>query len=332
MNTRKSFLIALLALSLAGPSSRATTVGLSSDSVNPVYAEQKQSEWCWAACIQMIANLYGADLTQDEVVARSYGPNVNRAGSLEVITASLNGSGTTRSGRAYSITSTMLDQRDAPGGAGRGTRLRATPSCWRADAGGSGHAVVCTAVSYDGPASNPTVIASLTVRDPWPSRENRNSTGRRVVSGADLGPRIMEGWVIHIVVHDTDGGGGSRHAAGLHLQRPEREPEHRADAEPRSQHGAEHPAGRRCRAPARAARSNEDDDEEDADEVAESLRRPILEARDLLDQFTALLSLDRRGRVVSGLCGHWLHWSLASVVTALCRRVCICSPGRGARE
>ncbi len=286
MNARKSFPIVLLALLLAVVPGRATTVGLSSNSVNPVYAEQKQSKWCWAACIQIIANLYGADLTQDEVVARTYGPNVNRAGSLEVITASLNGSGTTRNGRTYSITSTMLTNGMLP--AALVAELTAGhPVLLGYDAGSSGHAVVCTAVTYDGAASNP-IIMSLTVRDPWPNNENRNSTGRRVVSGADLGPRIMEGWVIHIVVHDTDGGlvaapqgytFNDRNASPNTVPMP-----NTARNTARNTPPATVPSARP------SARSNEDDDEEDEDEVAESLRRPIQETRDMLDQFTALLS------------------------------------------
>ena len=203
MNTKKHFLIALLVLLIGGPPADATTVGLSSNSVNSIYAEQKQSEWCWAACIQMITNLYGADLTQDEVVARTYGPGVNRAGTLDVITSNLNGSGTTHSGRRYTITSRMLSNRMLPAAlveeltAGRPVML----GC---DEGGSGHAVVCTAVTYQGSASNPTITV-LTVRDPWPSASNRAGSGRQTLSGSDLGPRIMEGWVIHISVHESDG-------------------------------------------------------------------------------------------------------------------------------
>ena len=200
MHARKPCLTALLILLLAAPPTRARTVGLASDAVNPVYAEQKQSQWCWAACIQMIANLYGADLTQDEVVARSYGPGVNRAGTFEVITDSLNASGTTPGGRTYRMTSTMLGNRLLP--AALVEQLTAGhPVLLGYDAGRSGHAVVCTAVSYDGPASDP-IITALTVRDPWPSSDNRNGSGRRVVRGSDLGPRILEGWVIQVVVHD----------------------------------------------------------------------------------------------------------------------------------
>ena len=203
MNIRKSFLATLLCLLLAGPPVFGTTVGLSSSSVNGVYAEQRQSEWCWAACIQMITALYGADLTQEEVVARTYGPGVNRAGTLEVITANLNGRGTTRNGRRYTICSQMLANNVLPAvlvaelSAGR-------PVLLGCNEGGSGHALVCTAVSYEGDRDNP-IITTLTVRDPWPSASNRAESGRQVLRGSDLGPRIMEGWTVHVAVQEADG-------------------------------------------------------------------------------------------------------------------------------
>ena len=180
----------------------------------------------------MIANLYGADVTQDEIVARTYGPGVNRPGSFEVITATLNGSGTTHSGRTYRIESTMLGNSALP--VVLVTELTAGhPVMLGYDANGSGHAVVCTAVTYDGPDSNP-IITALTVRDPWPSSDGRSHSGRRVVSGADLGPHILEGWVIHLTVHDNRWRDHPR-AAGLRLQRPG----HADDPEHRPQHPAD---------------------------------------------------------------------------------------------
>ena len=203
MNIRRSFLLALLSFIAASLPASATTVGLSSSAVNPIYAEQRQSEWCWAACIQMITNLYGADLTQEEVVARTYGPGVNRAGTLDVITATLNGSGTTRHGRQYHLASQMLTNTELP--AALVAELTAGhPMMLGCDAGGSGHAVVCTAVSYEGDASHPT-ITLLTIRDPWPSGSNHAGAGRQVLRGDDLGPRILEGWVIHVCVCEADG-------------------------------------------------------------------------------------------------------------------------------
>ncbi len=203
MNIRKPFLALLLSLLLAGPSVFGTTVGLSSSSLNGVYAEQKQSQWCWAACIQMITGLYGADLTQEEVVARTYGPGVNRAGTLEVITANLNGRGFTHNGRSYTINSQMLANNLLP--AALVAELSAGhPVLLGCNAGGKGHAVVCTAVSYEGDADAPAITA-LTVRDPWPSESNRADAGRQVLRGSDLGPRILEGWIIHVAVQETDG-------------------------------------------------------------------------------------------------------------------------------
>ncbi len=55
--------------------------------------------------------------------------------------------------------------------------------------------VLCTALDYDGSKSDPT-ITSLTIRDPWPDKENAAVQGRQVWSGMELGPRIMSIWTV----------------------------------------------------------------------------------------------------------------------------------------
>ena len=292
MNARRSFLVTLLALLIAAPPGRATTVGLSSGSVNSVYAEQKQSEWCWAACIQMVTNLYGADLTQDEVVARAYGPGVNRAGTLEIITSTLNGSGTTRSGRRYTITSKMLANESLP--AALVAELAAGhPVMLGCDTGGSGHAVVCTAVTYQGDASDP-VITMLTVRDPWPSDSNRSGSGRQVLSGSDLGPRIMEGWVIHVSVQEANGSNVPA-PQGYTFNEPEMTPDTAPDMVA-DQAPSIHPRQAPVMMPdsRRHAWSDDNDEEKDGNAAihfARARRHPLAEAaEDVINQIQTILS------------------------------------------
>ena len=47
-------------------------VGIRTVDFNFVAAAQQQSEWCWAASIQMILNYYGIPATQQEIVTRTY--------------------------------------------------------------------------------------------------------------------------------------------------------------------------------------------------------------------------------------------------------------------
>lgn len=53
-----------------------TVVGIPTDSFNKVYATQRNSEWCWAASIQMILNYYGINIAQEDcqTIVWSIGP------------------------------------------------------------------------------------------------------------------------------------------------------------------------------------------------------------------------------------------------------------------
>jgi len=52
---------------------QATYVGIPSNSMNYYAAGQNNSQWCWAASIQMVLNGYGVNINQEQIVARTYG-------------------------------------------------------------------------------------------------------------------------------------------------------------------------------------------------------------------------------------------------------------------
>jgi hypothetical protein len=145
-------------------------VGIPSSYFNQVYAEQQASQWCWAACIQMILNYYGVSISQYDIVRRSYGRDPygrlpNWAGSYDIITANLNNWGIDRNGTRYIVRASM--GRGMPDPATlvdelanqRPVLLGYATGLW------SGHAVVATAVKYSGYADDP-FIYSVIVRDP----------------------------------------------------------------------------------------------------------------------------------------------------------------------
>ena len=49
------------------------TVGIPTETFNFVASTQRSTNWCWAASIQMTLNYYGVAITQEEIVARTYG-------------------------------------------------------------------------------------------------------------------------------------------------------------------------------------------------------------------------------------------------------------------
>jgi hypothetical protein len=69
--------------------------GIRSDVMDSVYAKQNNTNWCWAACIEMIAKYHGLAINQ-EYFAHSYcgvstnGRIVNCPAPVDVITENLN--------------------------------------------------------------------------------------------------------------------------------------------------------------------------------------------------------------------------------------------------
>jgi hypothetical protein len=172
------------------PDPRLSYVGIPSSSFNNVYAEQENSQWCWAACIQMILNYYGVNVSQYDIVQRTYGSDPygylpNWAGSYEVITANLNNWGIDRNGVRYVVRAEvgygtpypedLVDELGSQHPVLMGYSTGAV----------TGHAVVATGAGLYGSADAPQ-LHSIVVRDP---RENTLTTpyrGRREYEAAAL--------------------------------------------------------------------------------------------------------------------------------------------------
>src|SRR5690242_14048954 len=70
------------------PGVQACTAGLRSD-VTDITAGavggQHQSEWCWAACLEMVFRYYGFHVSQQQIVQETWGTIVNLPGSPQQI-------------------------------------------------------------------------------------------------------------------------------------------------------------------------------------------------------------------------------------------------------
>jgi len=136
-----------------------------------VAGRQRQSNWCWAACVQMVLNFHGLRVAQEQVVERIFGQDVNVAGQPQQILAALSGWAPDVRGRYSAIyASTYVNQ---------GSQIvRDLGSKWPLiiglrNADGSGHALVLTAVYYSVDAANEPVFDKVVLRDPWPSNPSR---------------------------------------------------------------------------------------------------------------------------------------------------------------
>ena len=69
---------------------------------------QMQSQWCWAACIQMICRWHGLPLSQASIVNRVFGGLVNMPGDDYVLTNALNSAWVADDGRNFTIRASVF--------------------------------------------------------------------------------------------------------------------------------------------------------------------------------------------------------------------------------
>ncbi len=176
-------------------------VGVSSSKMNYYASSQKNSQWCWAASIQMVLNYYGVKISQEQIVARTYGTDPygrlpNWAGSFEAITANLNNWGVDNSGREYKVRASLNWGAPTPAVLLRElSKKRPVIVGYRGPQGG--HAVVITAASSTKSPYGP-IIQTITVRDPMPTPMNIHNRGKVVYPGAQIASLMQAYWYIKV--------------------------------------------------------------------------------------------------------------------------------------
>ena len=172
--------------------------GVSSDIFNFFYSEQQNSNWCWAACIQMILNYYSVNISQSQIVLRTFGTdnlgNVgNWGGSIENIHRNLNDWNIDNLGKRFVVKATFYN--GAPQVEWLINELNSSRPVFIAyNTGSGGHAVLITACTYT-KINEQYKVHSLTVRDPWPGR------GKVLYNGYDLASKIDAHWFVRVSKH-----------------------------------------------------------------------------------------------------------------------------------
>lgn len=175
--------------------------GVSSKKMNYTSSTQNNTQWCWAASIQMVLKYYGVYVTQEQIVERSFG--VKRNGQLpnltaspEVITANLNKWGVDNKGQHYRVRAIWGQHAPRPDLLLKEMEAN-RPVIIGYEGNEGGHAVVITAVGFTDTQRGPS-IEEIVVRDPWPSRRNRRRRGRIVYDGLNLANKIGDYWFIRV--------------------------------------------------------------------------------------------------------------------------------------
>jgi len=142
------------------------------------YGAQVQSNWCWAACIQMVLNYHGLYVSQMDVVTKIYGsPYINQPANEQQILSALSGWAPDTRGsysgiNAYGGYTTIQEI------------INGLSGKWPLIVGLSnpnsniGHAYVLTAIYYSNQYDYYGNIISIVpdkvvLRDPWPTNQSR---------------------------------------------------------------------------------------------------------------------------------------------------------------
>ncbi len=176
-------------------------VGIEKNAISGISASQKTPMWCWAACIEMVLRYYNIEITQEDVVYRTYG--IDAAGNLPVfgakapeITRNLNNWSFDRNGKPYVVRAALF-----PGTprneividhlkSGRPIILGYGPDP------DSGHVVVLTALSYVVDQYGRPYVTTLIVRDPFPDNWGLMDRGRKEYVNGMLPAPIQWMWIV----------------------------------------------------------------------------------------------------------------------------------------
>lgn len=148
-------------------------------------ARQRNGNWCWAACTQMVLNYQGVSASQEQIVERVFGSRVDRPGTAQNIVQGASGwyvDGHIIGAKAdYScVPQKLIDD-----------LVNKYPLVVGLSMPGQnvGHAYVLTGLSFQrrGDAIYPQ---SVILRDPWPDNQSR-----LVLSWRDFSSRV------HTIVH-----------------------------------------------------------------------------------------------------------------------------------
>lgn len=205
MKSFRHFLLLLIsAVLLAVPAAgqEPVYVGITARKFNYFASTQRNTEWCWAASIQMLFNYYGIEISQEQIVARSFrkktgDPLPNATGDLKVITENLNNWSIDNKGLPYRVRAEMRFGAPSPAYLIRELAAERPVLIGYRTGPNTGHAVLVTACSYY-PTENGPRIRSVIVRDPWPSPENTESAGRVEYWGASLASLIETHWFVEV--------------------------------------------------------------------------------------------------------------------------------------
>lgn len=170
-------------------------VGIPSERLGPVSAEQKMSQWCWAAAISSIFGYHGHPVAQERIVAAVWGRLVDLpAMSGGMMTESLARPWTDDRGRPFRARVRVYDAAAGEFGVDEAMVIDELRDERPLLVGTVGHAMVMTALAFVRDPWGGEHIVSIIVRDPWPGSgqpSGPSALGRRELRWEEMDPQYV---------------------------------------------------------------------------------------------------------------------------------------------
>jgi len=141
-------------------------VGIADQEFASHYRPQQATEWCWASCVEMALSWEGIAVSQESIVARCLGGEVNLGGEPDDMVASTNGIFRTTTGEAVLISGQFLRGAPTPTVLYNHLRRRKPVILLYERADGSGHAVLLTGIEVRIDPDDGVFVEQLHVFDP----------------------------------------------------------------------------------------------------------------------------------------------------------------------
>lgn len=131
-------------------------------------ALQEESQWCWAACIEMVCRFHGIKLSQRSIVHRVYGGLVNMPADDKTLTAALNNQWTSDDGKSFRISADVYSPALLQSGVSNERAIEDLTNERPLINGSGSHATVVARIDYVPQAGAPPVVERVHVIDPFP--------------------------------------------------------------------------------------------------------------------------------------------------------------------
>ncbi len=127
---------------------------------------QNLTQWCWAACVQMIFRYYGYSVSQTRIMQETWGSVANMPAEPIQILHALNRDWVDDTGKPFRSFADSLPVDPIAASQDLSNNIPLLIET-------QGHAMVLTALVYDRVPDGDGQVIKAIVRDPWPSRDKK---------------------------------------------------------------------------------------------------------------------------------------------------------------